>query len=177
MMLAYSLFQLHESPWLSNQWDKGKIFFFHISLNGVDFQRPYLKVSFDNMPSSGERPDLSRFHPNLGILKLGILLIEVHKWRSIESFRVDTDLRDGNPTPNTDEGVATRVLASLDDCYQTYQAAIRACLEIPWVSAGSRVSLDDHDTWRGVYGDVIKNLEFELKFAEATLADLQRLRL
>lgn len=175
VMLAYSLFQLHESPWLSNQWDKDKIYFFYTSPNVLDFKRPYLKVSFDHLPSSGERPDLNRFHPNLGILKLGILLIEVHKWKTIESFRMETDLIDGEPTPNTDDGVAARILDSLDDCCQMYQAAVRACLTIPWVSAGSRVSLDDQDTWSGVYGDVITNLESEMKLAEASLAELQRM--
>lgn len=178
VMLAYSLVQLHESPWLSNQWDKDKIYFFYTP-EGLDFQRPYLKVSFDHLPSSGEEPDLDRFHPNLGILKLGTLLIEVHIWKTIESFRIESDLRDGQPTPNTDQDVAIRILNSLDDCFPTYQEAIRACLDVPWVSAGSgsRVSLDDQDTWSGVCGGVITNLQSELKFAEASVGELQKMSL
>lgn len=178
VMFAYSLLQLHESPWLSNQWDKDKIYFFYTP-DGLDFQRPYLKVSFDHLPDSGEEPDLDRFHPNLGILKLGTLLIEVHKWKTIESFRIESDLRDGQPTPNTDQDVASRILNDLDDCFPTYQEAIKACLEVPWVSAGSgsRVSLDDQATWSAVCGGVITNLQSELKFAEASVGELQKMSL
>jgi len=169
LTLAYSLFQLHESPWLSQNWDKDRMHFFYNSAGVLDLHRPYLSTSFEEFPSGGEPPDLNRFHRNLGILRLGILLIEVHKWKPLECFRIEDDLKDGIPTPNTDMEVARRVLEALDDCFPTYRGAIEACLRVPWVSGGSRVSLGDSETWNGVYSNVIEPLEREVALGTAVL--------
>ncbi|KAF2198218.1 hypothetical protein GQ43DRAFT_465793 [Delitschia confertaspora ATCC 74209] len=173
-VFAYSLFQLHESPWLSRQWDKDHIHFFITDQGKPDLERPFLSTSFESFPSGSEPLDPHCFHQNLGILKLGILLIEVHKWQQIEDFRTAADLVNGNVTANTDMQVAERTLAMMDDCYETYRGAIRECLKADWASAGSRVSLEDVDTWKGVYKDVIEPLEIEMKLAGASLADLRR---
>jgi hypothetical protein len=162
LTFAYSLFQLHESPWLSRHWDKDSIHFFYQSASVVDLARPYLRATFDDFPSSGELPDLDRFHRHLGILRLGILLVELHKWRPLESFRQESDLIDGQPTPNTDMLVLKKLLGSLDDCFPTYRGAIMACLNMPWVSSSSRVSLEDSDTWNGVCVDVLAPLKREV---------------
>ncbi|KAH6887610.1 hypothetical protein B0T10DRAFT_73730 [Thelonectria olida] len=169
LIFAYSLFQLHESPWLSQHWDKDRIHFFYNSTGILDLHRPYLSTSFDDVPSGGEPTDLNRFHRNLGILRLGILLIEVHKWKPLESFRVEDDFNDRIPTPNTDMEVARRVQESLDDCFPTYRGAIESCLRVPWVSGGSRVSLEDPETWNGVYTDVIEPLEREVALGAGSL--------
>jgi len=166
LVLAYSLFQLHESPWLSQQWDKDHIHFFYTS-TGVDLQRPYLTTSFDKFPSGCEPLSLDLFQRNLGILKLGILLIEIHKWKPIESFQTADDLRNGEPTPNTYLTVARRVLNTLRiDCYWSYISAIGACLDMPWAVSGSRVSLEDSWTWNCVYKDVIEPLVREVALAD-----------
>ncbi|KAK7415018.1 hypothetical protein QQZ08_012458 [Neonectria magnoliae] len=162
LIFAHSLFQLHESPWLSEHWAKDRIHFFYNSMGNLDLHRPYLSTSFDDFPLSGEPTDLNRFHRNLGILRLGILLIEVHKWKPLESFRVKDDLCNGTPTPNTDMEVARRVQETLDNCFPTYRDVIESCLKVPWVSGGLRVSLEDPETWNGVYTDVIQPLEREL---------------
>ncbi|KAH6995388.1 hypothetical protein EDB80DRAFT_161715 [Ilyonectria destructans] len=169
LTFAYSLFQLHESPWLSQHWDKDRIHFFHNSTGMPDLHRPYLSTSFDDFPTGGEPTDLNRFHRNLGILRLGILLIEVHKWKPLESFWIEGDLNDGVPTPNTDMEVARRVQATLDDCFPTYRGAIESCLKVPWASGGSRVSLEDPNIWSGVYTDVIEPLEREVAFGAGSL--------
>jgi len=162
LIFAYSLIQLHESPWLSRQWNKDRIYFFYASTGGLDLRRPYISTDFEPFPLGREKPDLDRFHRHLGLLKLGILLIEAHTWKPIESFRVESDLKDGEPTPNTDMGVARRVLGVLDDCFPTYQGAIEACIRVPWVSGGSRVSLEDLVMWNGVYRDIVEPLEREV---------------
>ena len=174
-VFAYSLFQLHESPWLSSQWDKDHIHFFYTDQGNLDLERPFLSTSFDQFSLGPEPLNPHCFHPNLGLLKLSILLIEVHKWQPIESFRCPTDLNNGVPTANTDMQVAERVLSLMDDCYETYQGAIRECLNADWATAGSRVSLEDLDTWNSVYKDVIEPLEIETKLAGASLADLRRI--
>ena len=166
LVLACSLLQLHESPWLSEQWDKNRLHFFYTATGGLDLRRPYISISFDQFPSAGEPPNLDRFHRNPGILKLGILLIEVHKWKPLESFRSPGDLAGGRPTPNTDLQVARRVVKTLDDCFPTYQGAIEACLGVPWVHSGSRVSLEDPETRNGLYGDVVEPLEREVALGD-----------
>lgn len=166
LVFAYSLFQLHESPWLSSQWEKDQVHFFYKSVGNLDLQRPYLCTSFDHFPLGGEVPDPDRFHRNLGILRLGILLIEAHKWMPIEKLRQEEDLHGGAPTPNTDMNTASRVLSTLDDCFPTYRGAIGACLKLPWVPSSSRVSLEDLETWCGVYEDVIDPLEREVALGD-----------
>lgn len=163
LTFAYSLMQLHESPWLSDQWEGKRVHFFYTATGGLDLGRPFLSATFDQFPRGPEPADLDRFHRNLGILRLGILLIEIHKWKSLDSFRREDDLKDGQPTPNTDMEVARRVLKTLEyDCFATYTTPIEACLSLPWVSSVSKVSLDDPKTWHGVYRSIIKPLETEV---------------
>lgn len=169
LIFACSLMQLHESPWLSENWNKDCIHFLFHSSNGIDLRRPYLSASFDEFPSRGELPDLNRFHKNIGILRLGILLVEVHKWKPLESFGGEKDLNNGMPTPNTDMLVAKRVLSSLDDCFQTYRGAIESCLNMPWASGSSTVSLQDPETGNGVCHGIIEPLKQEVAFGSGAL--------
>jgi hypothetical protein len=169
LIFAYSLFQLHESPWLSKHWDKDRIYFFYNATGKVDLQRPYLSTSFDDLPQHAEPVDLNRFHRNLGILRVGILLIEVHKWKPLESFWKHDDLNEGVPTPNTDMEVARRLLETLDDCFPTYRNAIESCLKVPWNSGGSRLSLEDPETWSAVYRNVIEPLEREVALGSGAI--------
>lgn len=163
LTFAYSLMQLHESPWLSGQWEKKRVHFFRMASGVPDLKRPFLSASFDQFPQGPEPVDLSRFHRNSGILRLGILLIEIHNWKPLETFRDDSDLIDGESTPNTDMEVARRVLKTLKGyCFETYTSAIDSCLSMPWVSSISRVSLDDPETWSGMYRDIVQPLEKEV---------------
>ena len=168
LVFARSLLQLYENPWLSERWDKQRLYFFFHASGELDIRRPYLSTPFNPLPSGPEPPDLDRFHRNPGILKLGILLIETHTWRPLESFYEQEDLAGSKPTPNTELQVAKRVLKSMDDCFGTYLSAIDACLSVPWVPSGSRVSLDDAETRSGLYTDVVKPLESEVSLGEYT---------
>ncbi|KLU82101.1 hypothetical protein MAPG_01178 [Magnaporthiopsis poae ATCC 64411] len=168
LVLAHSIIQLHESPWLSDQWSKENICFFSTAA-GFDLGRPYMSTALDRFPSGSEPPNLDRFHRNPGILRLGVLLIEIHRWSGLETYwEPVTDLVDGKPTPNTDLQVARRVLRSqaLADCFETYRGAIEACLQVPWAHSGSRVSLEDRETQEGIYGHVIEPLEEEVKHGD-----------
>ena len=109
--------------------------------------------------------NLNVFHRNLSILALGILLIEIHTERPIESYRSTKDLMNGqDANVNTDLTVADRVAKSLDDCSYNYKRAIQACLDTPWAAAGQRVSLDDPVIMSGIYEDVIRPLEDEITY-------------
>lgn len=171
LTFAYSFMQLHESPWLSDQWAGKRVHFFHTASGGLDLERPFLSATFDQFPLGPEPADLDRFHRNLGILRLGILLIEIHKWKSLDNFRGEDDLKDGQPTSNTDMEVARRVLTTLkDDCFETYTTAIEACLSVPWVPSVSKVSLDDPETWCGMYRDIIEPLEREVRLGSSYIS-------
>jgi hypothetical protein len=122
-----------------------------------------MSTSFNKFPSGTEPSSLDRFHRHPGILRLGILLIEIHRWKPLEDFWTPDDLVAGKPTVNTDLQVARRVLWSqaLADCFPTYLGAIDACLQVAWAPSGSRVSLEDTETQAGIYRDVIEPMERE----------------
>ena len=165
LVMAYSVLPVHESPWLSDRWSKERMHFFSTK-SGVDLRHPYMSVSFDQFPSGGEPPDLNCFHGNAGILRLGILLIEIHLWSPIGEFYTPEDR--ARLTPNTELHVARRVArSSMPDCSQEYRDAIDACLKVPWVPSGYRVSLEDPETQTGIFGDVVQPLEREVRFGES----------
>ncbi|RPA71785.1 hypothetical protein BJ508DRAFT_419789 [Ascobolus immersus RN42] len=166
LTLSYSLLQLHENKCMDFPWDKESIQFFATRDGSSDLKRPYIdmKVSFEKTPAQEDvDPDL--LHQNLGILKLGILLIEVHGWKPIEAYRKKEDLKNGVVIPHvTDLNTAIRVLNNqMNDCYPTYKDSVEACLDIFWSTPGATVSLDDDVTLEGVYSNIIHPLKEELE--------------
>lgn len=133
----------------------------------VDYEQPYITAAMDQIGKSKEPPNKDMFHPYPGILRLAILLIELHFWKPIEIFREEKHLIDGSPTVNTDLLAATDLVkTSLSCCFDTYRGAIEACVDVPWVSAGTVVDLEDNDTWNGVFNDIISPLRQELERGE-----------
>lgn len=165
LILADSLLRLGESHWPRSGWNKGQITFFYESTNSLDYQRPYVTPSFDDVNADHGDVNIHMFHRNPSILALGILLIEIHTGNPIETYRQPQDLTDGQEAnANTDWIVADRVVKSLDDCSIGYRGAIQACLDTPWMPAGSRVSLEDPETRNGVYSEIVRPLEDELEY-------------
>ncbi len=158
------------------EWSEDRIYFFVSDGQAVNFRQPYLDSPFDGGPSptgtqgKGEGAAGANvvFHRNVGILRLGILLIEVHTWKPIERFRDGGDVgEDGRATANADFTTALRVLdLELGDCHPTYKSAVRACLDVDWVPAGSRVSLEDETTCGGLYKNVIVPIREEIEWGE-----------
>ena len=133
----------------------------------MNYEQPYLKTAMDQIRANKEPENLNLFHPNSGILKLAILLIELHFWKPIETFREERHLKDGKPTVNTDLLVAKDLLdKSLSGCFDTYSGAVEACMNHPWVLAGSVVSLEDSNTWNGMFNDVILPLRKEIEWGQ-----------
>ncbi|RPA71267.1 hypothetical protein BJ508DRAFT_232369 [Ascobolus immersus RN42] len=144
LTLAYSLLQLYEGSWLGSVWDKDHIQFYRDSYGVVDLGRPYIEAAFDqdacSASTSLDDPELHHLSP--GLLSLGILLIEVHRWKPIEDFRQVTDLIDGEVTVNTD------------------MLVVDACLHVPWAKA--RVSLEDQGARDCIYRTIIEPLQSEV---------------
>ncbi|EJT75421.1 hypothetical protein GGTG_05356 [Gaeumannomyces tritici R3-111a-1] len=142
--------------------------------DGLDLKRPYLSAATHVVPSGAEPPyrDMHH-HGNPGILRLGILLLEVHCWRPIESYyRQDVDSLNGRETPLTELSVARRVLSSesmSQNCLPTYTNALDACLHPPWTASGSKISLNNAETQKGIYEDVVLALKSEVDVVDACL--------
>ncbi|KAL8750455.1 MAG: hypothetical protein Q9184_006418 [Pyrenodesmia sp. 2 TL-2023] len=101
--------------WLGTRWGKRQISFFYAAADTIDNQRPYIATSFDGNDQAVA--DFSLFHHNGSMLALGILLIEIHTGKPIETYRTPKDLSNGTEVnANTDWTVADRVVKSLDDC-------------------------------------------------------------
>ncbi|RPA81005.1 hypothetical protein BJ508DRAFT_415033 [Ascobolus immersus RN42] len=164
---ARSLLQLYESPWSSSRWDKDHLTFFFTEYGKPDLDRPYLSTTFDKSSLQGDVVDPSLVHSNIGILKLGILLIEVYKWKPIEHYRQPGDMnQDGTPNANTDIWVAFRMLDKMEGSLQGYFDSVFGCLNLPWKQPGARVSLEDESTRDGFYRVVLQPLQGELEKIE-----------
>ena len=162
LVFARSILQLHENPWLSDQWGTGHMRFFYKDDHHIDILRPFISTTFEPFPPGPEPVDLDRFHRNPGLLRLGILLIEVNCWAPLDKFYTADDYDGDKPTPNTELLVARRVQRTMDGCLVTYTRAVSACLDVPWVPSGERVSLRDVETCTGMYAQIIKPLEDEV---------------
>lgn len=173
-ILACSLLQLHESPWFSKQWDKEHVFFYYTEQGLLDLEHPFLDTLPEPSPVGAEAFDPGLSHQNPGILRLGILLLEIHKWQPIESMRTADDMVAGTPCVNTDLWAAIREVDSLEhECFKSYQQIVQACLVPGWVRTSARLSLTDEETWNAVFRDVVEPLGFEAKIAGLSSLELR----
>ena len=171
LTVAHSVLQLHDNALFGNGWTEDNISFFQSDGLLIDFEQPYI-----DSPMSPAGPDAAHnkdareeWHPNLGILRLGILLLEVHTWRPIEGLQA-IDNPDAGETTTT---IHSRVMAickaldtGLSDCLPGYQSATRACVDIGWLPVGARVSLEDPETCEGLYRHVITPIQEEITYVE-----------
>ncbi|KAH7396718.1 hypothetical protein DE146DRAFT_632945 [Phaeosphaeria sp. MPI-PUGE-AT-0046c] len=166
VILANSLLQFCESPWLSKDWNKDHISFFPSSAKGgLDIQRPYLTTNFQEGGWEEEADALYRVHPNASVLALGILLLEIELDTPIERERGAEDLDDeGMPTVNTDYFAALRLFEGIsDDFYLNHRQAVAACLNCDFYDEETmRPSLDDPGFRQAVYNTIVRPLEQEL---------------
>ncbi|RPA80999.1 hypothetical protein BJ508DRAFT_118033 [Ascobolus immersus RN42] len=185
-IFAHSVFQLHESPWPSNQWNKEHITFFYMeNTDKIDYDHPYLNTSFETFSDQKETRDPTLMHKNAGILKLGILLIELYDWKPIETHRQPLDLKNGQCTVNTDTYTAFRMLEKMKASNRVkvpgYIDLIKACLNVGWVHTAGEVSLEDESTRIGFQQaiiaplkNVVTSLESGKAIKESTSSSISR---
>ncbi|KAK3986446.1 hypothetical protein QBC44DRAFT_333242 [Cladorrhinum sp. PSN332] len=190
LTFAHSLLQLHESPWLSDQWDKTRIHFFHTTDKSgqsreYHLQRPYMSTSFASFGSQKLETDIIEppmLHRNPGILKLALLLMELNQWRSIEPPgwgtscsppmpRADRPTRVNECVTAVEEAFEAMGEHEEGECSRAYREAIKDCIEINWaaVVGGGRVSLNNQEVWQRVHDRIIKPLEKEVRDATNNL--------
>ena len=85
--LASSLLQYNLTPWLQRCWTKNAIHFFiqTRTVSGIDIEHPLIVKHFSDQTSeiSNELPEND---PELALMELGILLLEVWNMRTFESW-------------------------------------------------------------------------------------------
>ena len=91
--LASSVLQLHDTEWLQERWDKHDIYLIQADSShsgSPSLETPVVRHTFTSEPPAPEVPSKSRIlFSNLSLFSLGIILIELWFWRSVESFQVD----------------------------------------------------------------------------------------
>ncbi|KAI9853501.1 MAG: hypothetical protein M1813_002206 [Trichoglossum hirsutum] len=171
VVLAHSLLQLCEGPWLSKEWGNESIFFLHRPTDQtlLDIHRPYISTHFKtlqsraNKVSTGES-DRHALYNHPSILALGILLLEIETGKTIRPVPGDCDPDTGRPNVNTAWTTASRMLKDPDICdrvYQDFRSVIEACLESDkFLTTG--MTFDDLSFREKVYENIVAPLEDEL---------------
>ncbi|RPA84495.1 hypothetical protein BJ508DRAFT_323411 [Ascobolus immersus RN42] len=169
LFLAEALLLFCENVLPSKDWDKDCIQFVVDESGYPDLERPYIDIAFDkSLRAAEEDATLPPNTRNLGLSRLGILLIEVHQWRPITSYRQSTDHLQMVDLPDVAADIATakRLLeTSLNNCTPSYKKCIEMCLTPPW-AAMDELSLENESVREGIYEDIIVPLQMEIDFLE-----------
>jgi hypothetical protein len=177
--LASSLLQLYATPWFNERWSKSDILFLtnDAAINPgsrrpprpVDIERPLLAQRF--LPSGTITPSTNSTlprptHPNLSVLSLGIMLLELWFATPIEARRLPSDLVDGKPNSSTDLAVAERWVkenANLEDIPAGYWQAVSSCIYCFFQPMPRDKSLENPDFREAIWQNVVVPLERELQ--------------
>lgn len=107
-ILASSLLQLQTTPWLIDNMEKRKIMFYRRG-SKVDIEHPYISHSFKSKKTVDPSPTITPPRSDLIAVKtslssLGILLLELCFWQTIESLELRKSYlgADGQPNQWTD---------------------------------------------------------------------------
>ncbi|KAI9700963.1 MAG: hypothetical protein M1820_006608 [Bogoriella megaspora] len=159
---AYALLQCHSIPCTTDVLRKESIYFSQLTADDTDFGTPFVSTEFESAASSTTIVNMALQHRSPPILRLGILLLEIHKGALFESLLNTSEAAD--TSPNRDLTAARRLVEHLEEwCSDQYKNAIRACLEIPWVPRGEQVDFSNAEICGGFVEQVVRPLESELE--------------
>jgi hypothetical protein len=177
--LASSLLQLHATPWFNERWNKRDILFLanNTTINlgtrrsprPVDIERPLLaqrSLSSGTITTRSNSTHPRPTHPNLSVLSLGIMLLELWFATPIEARRLPSDLVDGEPNSSTDLTVAERWVkenANLEDMPAGYWQAVSSCIYCFFQPMPRDKSLENPDFRKAIWQNVVVPLERELQ--------------
>ncbi|KAF2029209.1 hypothetical protein EK21DRAFT_101286 [Setomelanomma holmii] len=163
VILASTVLQLSNTPWLDDDWCLDEIHFVHrhgTPLATV-FQYPFLHHDFPCKavsPSRTTRSPFRRVIRNQMLYTLGIVLIELLYGKPIEELQTAHDL-DCQGTPGavwcTAERLNDEEIAL--EAGQLYSDAVRRCIRCDFNQENT--SLDDEDFQRAVFDGVVGPLE------------------
>lgn len=174
VILSNAFLHFHGGPWFTRDWSKRNIYLSWSKDQVIpNLARPYISTKCDpreELPESKELDEVRAsllVHPYPSILALGILLLEIHLGRPIESERTSDDLNDrGSLDPISYLSEAEAMLEECrGDSSKNFEEAVEACLDIFTFLKDSRqnMSLDDLVFRAKIHVCIVKPLEEELK--------------
>ena len=158
--LASSVLQFHTSGWLQERWDKKDIYLVQRGSSQSCLETPVVLHSFTpelSPPNTPTKPSI--FPCNLSLFSLGIVLIELWFWKSVESFQAGEVQAD----PDTARYMtAFQLITTMNEnAGMQYGSSVRRCicgLDHP------ENRLEDNGFKSEVYLKVLQPLEKHLEF-------------
>jgi hypothetical protein len=162
-ILASSLLQLQTTPWLADNMEKQKIMFYRQG-SKVLIEHPYISHSFKSMknaedfPAPATQPRSNLIAVKTSLSNLGILLLELCFWQTIESL----DLRksylgpDGQPNQWTDYMTAQDWAQMVREEEPDLGPVIRCCV---FYTFPVKADWNDKRLIQAVYANVVEPLE------------------
>ncbi|KAF2176892.1 hypothetical protein K469DRAFT_605562 [Zopfia rhizophila CBS 207.26] len=167
--LASSVLQLHETPWLDENWGKDNIFFIKRS-DKTMYAHPFVSRHFNlsNQPSTKSIPaSMSRIIRNQTLYALGISLIELWYGKPLSELHRPDDGPQGTGDPRidlmTEWNTADRLVDELySEAGAKYSDAVRRCIRCDFDRRSS--CLEDTTFQRDVYQGVVAPLKENFDF-------------
>ena len=181
VILAHTVLQLHDSPWLTESWGKNDIWFFS---SGVDrhkrpnIEPPYISRSFkprsDQNASTPGEESVAQTDPyghliiNKTLFALGIVLIELALNRPLEKFRIHAMSSEPSASNRSYTTADTYQLATslIDMVYDEqgtqYGYVVQRCLRCEFGFQDSMKRLEIEGFRAAVYEGVLVPLEEDL---------------
>ena len=160
--LASSILQYNLTPWLRKCWTKDTIHFFvqTRAISGIDVEHPFILKQFREQPNEALY-EIPENDPELTLMELGILLLEIWTTMTFESWLTTTgNLKD--PSQMQDKFI--RLQFSIQ-WFQTlkgkllpnYQKVVGICLR-PCVFDLYNTSWEDFEFRMAVYREIVEPL-------------------
>jgi hypothetical protein len=166
--LASSVLQLHETPWLDENWGKDNIFFVEKSGKTM-YEHPFVSQHFNPtaLPTSAPVPaSMSRIIRNQTLYALGVSLIELWYGKALHELHKPEDGElSGDVLVNlmTEWNTADRMVDELyQEAGQKYSDAVRRCIRCDFDRRAS--SLEDATFQKAVYHGVVSQLKENFDF-------------
>jgi hypothetical protein len=166
--LASSVLQLHETPWLEENWGKDNIFFVEKSGKTM-YEHPFVSRHFNTTALPPPIPitaSMSRIIRNQTLYALGVSLIELWYGKALHELH---KLEDGDLTGDvrkdlmTEWNTAARLVDELyQEAGQKYSDAVRRCIRCDFDRRAS--SLEDAAFQKAVYQGVVSQLKENFDF-------------
>lgn len=150
--LAYSVLQLHTTPWLPEKWGIESIYI------PFDLQQPHVVVKFDEPTRLLENP-VDIVNPYL--VALGIVLLELWEWKSFQQWTNGRgDLKFRMESLIDVAGAALKWLEEWEDQRKmstSYAQVVRRCLNCSFNPM--QRTLTDEEFQDAVYRDIVQTLD------------------
>ncbi|KAF2016662.1 hypothetical protein BU24DRAFT_423039 [Aaosphaeria arxii CBS 175.79] len=167
--LASSVLQLHETPWLDDNWSKDQIFFIKRSDKTI-YDHPFVSQHFNTTQQSTPTPlpaALTRVIRNQTLFALGVSLIELWYGKHLsELHKLEDGPKDTGDIMNdlmTNYATADRLVDELySEAGGKYSDAVRRCIRCDFDHRAK--SLEDATFQKAVYQGVVNQLKENFDF-------------